>query len=81
MRDEVLVLLSGRGEEGAIEAEQAVREAAPACTISRSAWFDQTFSEGVFLQQVLAGEVALPVGAVGERSSTPRTSPTARSLR
>lgn len=61
-----LVLLSGRGEEGALEAEQAVREAVPDCTIVRSSWFDQNFSEGFFLEPVLAGEVALPAGVVGE---------------
>lgn len=61
-----LVLLSGRGEEGALRGEQAVREAGPEWTIVRAAYFDQNFSEGFFLEPVLAGEVALPAGDVRE---------------
>jgi uncharacterized protein YbjT (DUF2867 family) len=61
-----LVLLSGRGEEAAREAEEAVRAAGAELTVVRAAWFAQNFSEGAFLQQVLAGEVALPVDAMRE---------------
>lgn len=32
----------------------------------RCSWFTQNFTEGSFLPDVLSGEVALPVGAVGE---------------
>jgi uncharacterized protein YbjT (DUF2867 family) len=56
-----LVLLSGRGEEGAQRGEDAVRAASPDATILRASWFCQNFSEGFMLDQVLAGEVALPV--------------------
>ena len=56
-----LVLLSGRGEEGAQHSEDAVRAAHPDATILRASWFCQNFSEGFMLDQVLAGEVALPV--------------------
>lgn len=56
-----LVLLSGRGEEGAQHSEDAVRVACPDATILRASWFCQNFSEGFMLDQVLAGEVALPV--------------------
>ena len=56
-----LVLLSGRGEEGAQRSEDAVRAASPDATILRASWFCQNFSEGFMLDQVLAGEVALPV--------------------
>jgi uncharacterized protein YbjT (DUF2867 family) len=56
-----LVLLSGRGEEGAQRSEDAVRAAYPDATILRASWFCQNFSEGFMLDQVLAGEVALPV--------------------
>ena len=61
-----LVLLSGRGEEGARLAEQAVRDAGADWTILRCAWFCQNFSEGNFLGMVLDGEVALPAGNVPE---------------
>jgi uncharacterized protein YbjT (DUF2867 family) len=57
-----LVLLSGRGEDGALCGEQAVRDAGADWTIVRSAFMAQNFSEGFFLDQVLAGEVAFPAG-------------------
>jgi uncharacterized protein YbjT (DUF2867 family) len=63
---ERLVLLSGRGEEGALAAERAVRESGAAWTILRCGWFNQNFSEGAFLEQVRSGEVALPATEVGE---------------
>jgi uncharacterized protein YbjT (DUF2867 family) len=61
-----LVLLSGRGEEGALLGEQAVKASGADWTILRSTWFSQNFSEGMFVDQVLGGEVALPVGSVQE---------------
>jgi uncharacterized protein YbjT (DUF2867 family) len=61
-----LVLLSGRGEDGALLGEQAVQDAGADWTILRSTWFSQNFSESFFLDQVLNGEVALPVGTVQE---------------
>ena len=61
-----LVLLSGRGEPGALLGEQAVRESGAEWTILRSTWFSQNFSEGFFLDQVLSGEVGLPAGGVEE---------------
>jgi uncharacterized protein YbjT (DUF2867 family) len=61
-----LVFLSGRGEEGALLAEQGMRASGADWTIVRSAWFNQNFSEGLFLDQVLSGEVALPAGDVKE---------------
>jgi uncharacterized protein YbjT (DUF2867 family) len=63
---ERIVLLSGRGEEEAERAEQAVRAADPRATIVRSSWFNQNFSESFFLDGVLAGELALPVNGVAE---------------
>lgn len=56
-----IVLLSGRGEEEAQRGEQAVRAAGAEWTVVRSSWFNQNFSEGMFLPAVLGGEVALPV--------------------
>lgn len=61
-----IVLLSGRGEEGARLAEQAVQASGADWTILRSSWFCQNFSEGNFLGMVLGGEVALPAGSVPE---------------
>ena len=61
-----LVLLSGRGENGALLGEQALRESGADWTILRASWFCQNFSEGAFLDAVLCGEVALPAGSVGE---------------
>jgi uncharacterized protein YbjT (DUF2867 family) len=61
-----LVLLSGRGEDGALLGEQAVRASGAEWTILRCSWFSQNFSEGAFLEQVLSGEVALPAGSVRE---------------
>jgi uncharacterized protein YbjT (DUF2867 family) len=61
-----LVLLSGRGEEEAQQAEQAVQAVFPAATIVRCSWFAQNFSESFLLEPLLAGEVALPVDGVRE---------------
>jgi uncharacterized protein YbjT (DUF2867 family) len=49
-----LVLLSGRGEEGAQLGEQAVRQSGAEWTIVRASWFSQNFSEGFLLDPVLA---------------------------
>jgi len=61
-----IVLLSGRGEEGAQHAEEALKASGIGCTILRASWFCQNFSEGAFAEQVAAGELALPAGAVKE---------------
>lgn len=61
-----LVLLSGRGEEGALAAEQAVPACGAAWTILQATWFSQNFSEGGFLAMVQSGEVTLPAGDVPE---------------
>jgi len=61
-----LVLLSGRGEPEAEEAEQAVRASGAELTIVRSAWFAQNFSEDFLLDGVLGGVVALPAGDTPE---------------
>ncbi|QBD75576.1 NmrA family transcriptional regulator [Ktedonosporobacter rubrisoli] len=61
-----LVLLSGRGEEEAQACEQVVQSSGCEWTIIRASWFNQNFNEGAMLDAVLSGEVALPVGDVGE---------------
>lgn len=72
---ERVVLLSGRGVDvpgysgeaniaGAthVDGESAVRESGIAWTILRPAWFAQNFSEGIFRDAILAGELRLPAG-------------------
>lgn len=61
-----LVLLSGRGEVEAQDAERALQASGADWTILRASWFCQNFSESFFLDPILAGEVALPAGPVAE---------------
>lgn len=62
-----LVLLSGRGEIEAEQAEDALKASGVAdWTVLRASWFAQNFSESFFLEPILAGELALPVGEVAE---------------
>ena len=61
-----LVLLSGRGEEEAERAEALVRAAPADVTVVRSSFFAQNFSESLFRDALLAGELALPVDGVPE---------------
>lgn len=61
-----LVLLSGRGGPEAQFCEQIVRDAGAEFTLLRASWFSQNFSENYLLDPILGGEVALPVGKVGE---------------
>lgn len=63
---EQLVLLSGRGEPAAQFAEAELQASGVPWTIVRASWFNQNFSEGHLLESVLAGEIALPAGAVPE---------------
>lgn len=55
-----IVLLSGRGEKEAQRCEQVVMDTAQKWTIVRASWFNQNFSESIFLDPILAGHVALP---------------------
>jgi uncharacterized protein YbjT (DUF2867 family) len=61
-----LVLLAGRGEPEAEDAERAVQAAGVDTTIVRASWFAQNFSESFLLDSILAGDVALPVDGIGE---------------
>jgi uncharacterized protein YbjT (DUF2867 family) len=63
---EKLVLLSGRGEVEAEQAEQALQATAADWTILRASWFFQNFSEGFFVDAIAAGDVALPSGPAAE---------------
>jgi uncharacterized protein YbjT (DUF2867 family) len=60
---ERLVLLSGRGEEVAQQAEREVQETGAELTIVRCAWFMQNFSEDYLLESIVGGEVVLPADA------------------
>lgn len=61
-----IVLLSGRGEDGAIRSENKLKAVGVDHTILRATWFCQNFSEGAFLDGILQGKLALPVGDVRE---------------
>ncbi|MGY2339311.1 NmrA family NAD(P)-binding protein [Pseudomonas sp. SDO5532_S415] len=61
-----LVLLSGRGELEAEQAERVVQNSGVDWTILRASWFCQNFSEAHFLEPILQGELALPVGDIAE---------------
>jgi uncharacterized protein YbjT (DUF2867 family) len=63
---EKLVLLSGRGEVEAEQAEQALQATAADWTILRASWFFQNFSESFLVDAIAAGDVALPSGPAAE---------------
>jgi uncharacterized protein YbjT (DUF2867 family) len=57
---EHIVLLSGRGEREAQEAERILTLSGVEWTVVRASWFNQNFSESYFVEGILAGELALP---------------------
>lgn len=61
-----LVLLSGRGEEQAEACEKILMSSGADWTVLRASFFNQNFSESYLLDPILAGEVMLPAGDVGE---------------
>jgi uncharacterized protein YbjT (DUF2867 family) len=61
-----LVLLSGRGEDEALAAEEALKASGAGYTIIRASWFFQNFSESFMLDGIRAGELVLPVDDVRE---------------
>jgi uncharacterized protein YbjT (DUF2867 family) len=63
---EHIVLLSGRGEEEAQAAEQALQRSGARWTVLRCSWFMQNFSESFLLDPVREGTLALPVGGIKE---------------
>jgi len=58
---EKVVLLSGKGETEAEACEEIVANSGLNYTLVRASWFNQNFSEGAFLDFILAGHVALPM--------------------
>lgn len=61
-----MVLLSGRGEKEAQVCEEIVKSTVQKWTIVRASWFNQNFSESIFLEPILAGFVALPKAEILE---------------
>ncbi len=61
-----IVLLSGRGEEGAQQAEQIVVSSGLKWNVVRASWFAQNFSEGFLIDGILNNQVALPAGDIPE---------------
>ncbi|SAL24569.1 NmrA-like protein [Caballeronia arvi] len=61
-----IVLLSGRGEEEAQAAEDALQRSGAIWTILRCSWFMQNFSESFLLDPIREGTLALPVGDIKE---------------
>ena len=57
-----IVLLSGRGEEGAQRAEDVLKSSGITWNIVRCSWFCQNFSESFMLEGILTGELMLPAG-------------------
>jgi uncharacterized protein YbjT (DUF2867 family) len=55
-----LVLLSGRGEEGAQLAERLVTDSGADWTVVRCAFFAQNFSEGPWVNSIRSGHLELP---------------------
>ncbi|MGH1373773.1 MAG: NAD(P)H-binding protein [Cellvibrionaceae bacterium] len=61
-----IVLLSGRGEEGAEKAERVVQDSGLDWNIIRASWFMQNFSESFMLDGLKAGELLLPESKADE---------------
>lgn len=55
-----VVLLSGRGEQGAQRCEALLQDSGLDWNIVRASWFMQNFSEGFMIEGVLGGELILP---------------------
>ncbi|WP_336082803.1 NAD(P)H-binding protein [Thalassospira sp. CH_XMU1448-2] len=61
-----LVMLSGRGEEAAHQAEAVLLQSGADATILRANWFFQNFNEDLFLPYLQSGTLALPAGNIPE---------------
>ncbi|AEF44632.1 NmrA family protein [Serratia sp. AS12] len=61
-----IVLLSGRGEDEARQAEEMVERSGADWTILRASWFMQNFSESFIYDELLNGTVYLPPGEIPE---------------
>jgi uncharacterized protein YbjT (DUF2867 family) len=63
---EKLVLVSGRGEKESELCEAIVMNSGIDWTIARASFFMQNFSEGFFLESILAGHVVMPEVSASE---------------
>ncbi|WP_285664797.1 NmrA family transcriptional regulator [Actinorhabdospora filicis] len=61
-----IVLLTGRGEEGAVRTEEAVRATGADLTVIRAAFFAQNFSEDFLIDAVRSGTVYFPADGIAE---------------
>lgn len=61
-----VVLLSGRGEQGAERAETVLANSGLEWNVVRASWFMQNFSEGFMIEGILSGELMLPAGDIVE---------------
>ncbi|GAA1059907.1 NAD(P)H-binding protein [Agromyces bracchium] len=61
-----IVLLSGRGEDGARRCEDILLASGVPATVVRSSWFVQNFTEGMLRDAVRSGVLALPAGGARE---------------
>ena len=61
-----IVLLSGRGEQGAERAEDLLKASGLSWNIIRASWFSQNFSESFMLEGIMTGELILPAGDTPE---------------
>ena len=61
-----ITVLSGRGEPAALACENIIKQSGVHWTIVRSSWFNQNFSEGLFRQFIMDGNIALPVTQITE---------------
>ena len=63
---ERIVLLSGRGEDGARRCEDILLASNVPATIVRASWFAQNFTEGMLSDAAVTGVLALPAADVRE---------------
>jgi uncharacterized protein YbjT (DUF2867 family) len=61
-----IVLLSGRGEEGAQKAEAIIESSGMSWNVLRASWFFQNFSESFLIDGIVNGVLALPAGNTPE---------------
>lgn len=61
-----ITVLSGRAEPAAQICENIIMQSGISWTVIRASWFDQNFSEGLFRQFIMDGNIALPVTDVTE---------------
>ena len=61
-----ITLLSGRSEPAAQVCENILMQSGISWTVVRASWFNQNFSEGLFHQFIMDGNIALPVTDITE---------------